>query len=84
MWKWIPTKIGDHVEERAFIVGVVRRGLGCARKDAPGVYTRVSQYIDWIYKYIRYKGSCKKVESSNLRKAKARRKKKTRRRKKQG
>ena len=26
------------------------RGKGCARKDSPGIYTRVKKYLDWIYK----------------------------------
>ena len=43
-------KIVDGV---AYIYGIVSFGRGCGRIGNPGVYVKVSKYVDWIQETIK-------------------------------
>lgn len=37
-----------HNEDKYEVVGIVSWGVGCGRPGYPGVYTRVSRYVNWL------------------------------------
>ena len=41
-----------HRGGRYMLIGVVSYGRGCARAEYPGVYTKVYNYLEWIYDSI--------------------------------
>ncbi|XP_061108834.1 hepatocyte growth factor activator [Conger conger] len=38
-----------------YLYGIISWGDGCGRNRKPGVYTKVANYIDWIYRIIKRK-----------------------------
>ena len=43
-----PLTYRDRATGRVQLVGIVSTGVGCGHPTFPGVYTRVSMYVDWI------------------------------------
>ncbi|TRY77213.1 hypothetical protein TCAL_13602 [Tigriopus californicus] len=42
---------------KAYLIGVVSRGKGCAGFNRPGIYTRITKKLKWIRKYTQ-SGNC--------------------------
>jgi len=43
-----PLTVREPREQRYQVIGVVSTGSGCGNPDFPGIYTKVSKYVDWI------------------------------------
>uniref|UniRef100_A0A8C7ENQ0 t-plasminogen activator n=1 Tax=Neovison vison TaxID=452646 RepID=A0A8C7ENQ0_NEOVI len=40
-------------DNRMTLVGIISWGIGCGQKDVPGIYTKVTNYLDWIQNNMR-------------------------------
>lgn len=36
------------IDKRMTLLGIISWGLGCGQKDVPGIYTKVTNYLNWI------------------------------------
>ena len=45
LWTYLGT---SDETRRAFLVGIVSRGSGCAVYNSPGIYTRMRAFVQWI------------------------------------
>nr|XP_034828807.1 transmembrane protease serine 9-like [Maniola hyperantus] len=43
--------IAENFDHAYDLIGIVSWGYGCARIGYPGVFTRVTKYLDWIYEH---------------------------------
>jgi len=50
--KWQKIKKNGRMTQKAYLIGIVSRGEGCAYADIPGIFTRVTYWMDWIAKHI--------------------------------
>ena len=44
-----PLMVRDFKSRRYILIGLNSYGHGCAVKDAPGMYARVTYFLNWVY-----------------------------------
>ena len=54
LYQWFETPNGD---QRAYVIGIVSRGTGCANFNYPGIFTRITKFLKWI-KRMTKSGDC--------------------------
>ncbi|XP_059608829.1 trypsin-1 [Phlebotomus argentipes] len=43
---------GPLISADGLLIGIISTGIGCARPQLPGIYTRVTEYADWMQQVI--------------------------------
>lgn len=51
-------------ESRFYLVGITSWGAGCGEKNKPGVYTRVSSVLPWIYTSMHVRVKAKRIHKN--------------------
>ena len=44
----------EREDGRFMLGGVISWGIGCAERNQPGVYTRISEFRDWVNQILQY------------------------------
>jgi len=51
-------KRGRFQQKKAFLIGLVSRGIGCAFSQSPGIYLRMSTFLPWLRKHMEPDDTC--------------------------
>jgi len=59
LFYWSKETRRKETKAKAYLYGLVSRGVGCAQPNTPAIYTKVSSYVKWMQGLIREKYYCR-------------------------